>query len=197
MSRDIWRKDYESYYREHREKGASVYDIEWCRSFTEKYVENPESRKSLLDVGCGDGIWSIALSDRFDVTGVDNSEEGIRNANMLKEKHGSNARFVLGDIESIDTKFDVVFSRGPEFFGGYAPDSEVFQRFFPIVLNLCKERLYFIVYSREPFGRYYNEEKTSYFHDPDTIDSLLSRHGRTESVFEDNYIVSRLDISER
>ena len=197
MSREIWRKDYESFYREHREKGGSVYDIDWCRSFVGKYIATPKSEKTLLDVGCGDGIWSIVLSDRFKVTGVDNSAEGIRNANILREKRRSDATFVEDSIEIIDTKYDIVFCRCPEFFGGYSPDSEVFQRFLPIVLNLCRETFYFIVYSKEPFGRYYNEEKTSYFHDPEVIDSLLSEYGRTETVYEDNYIVSRLEISDR
>ena len=122
----------------HTKKNKFVYNLNWCKSFINKYIEIPIEKQTLLDVGCGDGVWSIVLSDYFEVTGIDNSKVGIENAIHFSEEHGKNINFIYNDIEIIKDKYDVVFCRFPDFFSGYAPDDPVFQKFIPIVLNLCR-----------------------------------------------------------
>ena len=72
-------------YEKYRENGA----IHW-----KEYEDNPQYRDwvdyiislfpssgSVLDVGCGDGLWSAKLADRgLNVMGIDSSEHGIERA---------------------------------------------------------------------------------------------------------------------
>ena len=154
----------------------------------------PEEKKTLIDVGCGDGVWSIVLSNHFNVTGIDNSEQGIINAKNWAKKFNKNINFICGDIKDIKEKYDVVFCRCPSFFGGYEPEHPIFKKFLPIVLNLCKKTFYFIVYSRPPFSTYANEKKTSYFHDPDILKNLFENYGKVDLKYEKNYIILKLTI---
>lgn len=191
MSSDIWRKDYQAFYRKLRDENKTVYDISWCRAFIESRLDLPSSdqRYSLLDVGCGDGIWSIILADYFNVTGVDNSSEAITNARSLNSRYELDVSFLEEDLLKMTQKFDYLFCRGPEFFGGYECGSEVFQKYFNAVCRLFTNKMYFITYSKEPFRRYANAEKTSYFHDPEELKTLFSIVGDTTYTFKDNYIV--------
>ena len=56
-------------------------------------------RARVLDIGCGTGIWSLALADEVrEVVGVDISETMIRYAERNKRDVGAeNARFVVSD----------------------------------------------------------------------------------------------------
>lgn len=194
MEKKIWRKDYNKFYEDHKRKNKFVYNIDWCKSFVDTYIEKPKEKNTLLDVGCGDGVWSIVLSNYFDVTGIDNSKVGIENAILFSKEHGQNINFICGDIQSINNKYDVVFCRGAEFFGGYSPDDPVFKKFLPIVMNLCKKTLYFIVYSKPPFSRYANETRTSYFHDPEILRKIFQKYGSVYLKYEKNYIVFKVNI---
>jgi SAM-dependent methyltransferase len=189
---DLWRKDYNKFYSDHMKESKFVYDIDWCKSFINTYIETPKEKQTILDVGCGDGVWSIVLSDYFEVTGIDNSKVGIENAVHFSKEHGKNIIFICDDIEIMKDKYDVVFCRCPDFFSGYAPDDPVFQKFIPIVLNLCKNVFYFIVYSKPPFNKYANEEKTSYFHDPEILKEIFKKYGSVSVIYEQNYIVLKL-----
>lgn len=191
---DIWRKDYNEFYKNHADKNKFVYKIDWCKSFISQYVDKPSKKTSLIDVGCGDGVWSMVLSDYYNVTAIDNSIQGINNAKKAAIKYKKNINFICNDIQNIDDKYDVVFCRCPSFFGGYAPDDKVFQKFLPIVMNLCKKTLYFIVYSRPPFSTYANEKKTSYYHDPNILKNLFENYGKVELKYERNYIILKINI---
>ena len=193
--KETWRKDYDNFYDNHKKENKFVYDISWCRKFIDEYIEKPNESKSLLDVGCGDGVWSIVLSEYFNVTGIDNSKVGIENAIHFSKEHGKNIKFICDDIETIKDKYDVVFCRCPEFFSGYAPDDPVFQKFIPIVLNLCRNVFYFIVYSKPPFNKYANKEKTSYFHDPEIVAEIFKKYGSVSVIYEKNYIVLKLILN--
>ena len=192
---NIWRKDYNKFYGEHRKEKKFVYNFNWCKSFVNKYIEIPKNNTSLLDVGCGDGVWSIVLSDKFNVTGIDNSKVGIENAKYFSNQHKKNINLICDDIEKIKDKYDVVFCRSPEFFSGYEPDDAVFQKYIPIVLNLCKKTFYFIVYSKPPFNTNANEEKTSYFHDPKVLRRIFEVYGLISVIYKENYIVLKLILN--
>jgi ubiquinone/menaquinone biosynthesis C-methylase UbiE len=70
-------------------------------------------RGTLLDIGCGAGHHCKDLSERgFDVTGIDISLNGIRQAIAIADAYKQNTRFFLGDIENLpfeDQSFDIVF----------------------------------------------------------------------------------------
>ncbi len=64
----------------------------------------PEDVKTIIDIGCGNGIITNALSDIYDITGVDRSETALK---FLKTKK------ILANAENIpveDNSFDMVFS---------------------------------------------------------------------------------------
>lgn len=191
---DIWRKDYNEFYKDHADQNKFVYKFDWCKSWIKQYIDIPEKKINLLDVGCGDGVWSIVLSDYYNVTAIDNSEQGIINAKNWANKYNKNINFICGDIKDIKEKYDVVFCRCPSFFGGYGPEHPVFKKFLPIVMNLCKKTLYFIVYSRPPFSTYANEKKTSYYHDPNILKNLFESYGKVDLKYERNYIILKINI---
>ena len=60
--------------------------------------------------------------------------------------------------------------------------------------ELFNDSYYFIVYSRPPFSRYANENKTSYFHDPKILHKIFSPFGKIEVTHKKNYIVVALSI---
>jgi len=83
----------------------------------EELVELIESGKikpcKVLDVGCGEGFYSVYLAkEGFDVTGIDLSENAIKYAKQNAEKAGVKARFIAMDIldlDRINEKFDFIF----------------------------------------------------------------------------------------
>ena len=72
--------------------------------------------KSVLDVGCGTGIFTFLLEscDPARIVGMDLSEEMLQIARAKKAERKSSAQFVLGDAgrlsDCFDETFDLVFS---------------------------------------------------------------------------------------
>ncbi len=93
----------------------------------ELIVKNSSAKSRILDVGCGSGAISIALSKRLaraEVWGLDISDEAICIAEENNEELGTNVNFIEGDalegIENyVDGEFDVIVSNPP-----YIPYSE-------------------------------------------------------------------------
>ena len=46
----IWRKDYNDFYNTYKKKTKFVYDLNWCKSFINKYIEIPKNKTSLLTI---------------------------------------------------------------------------------------------------------------------------------------------------
>ncbi len=72
--------------------------------------------KTLLDIGCNWGRWSIAATRAgYEVIGIDPSFEAIVSARRIARQLKANARYVVADARRLpfsDESFDVVFSYG-------------------------------------------------------------------------------------
>jgi SAM-dependent methyltransferase len=74
----------------------------------------PGEERSLLDIGCNWGRWTIAAAQAgFRATGIDPKEKALAAARRVAAQVGVEAEFVAGDARRLpfpDDSFDVVFS---------------------------------------------------------------------------------------
>ena len=111
-----------------KEKVGKFYDVVW----TEYIPEYPETEehwslfynteevegKSVLDAGCGTGIFSIIFANHGagKVMGIDISEGSLGTARSMKEKFNlANAEFIQQDMLNLpfaDQSFDIVWAWG-------------------------------------------------------------------------------------
>lgn len=111
-----------------KERVGRFYDVVW----TEYIPEYPETEnhwrlfysgdevegKTVLDAGCGTGIFSIIFANHGSarVTGIDISRGSLETARGLAEKFGlDNARFLQQDMLELpfpDSEFDIVWAWG-------------------------------------------------------------------------------------
>jgi SAM-dependent methyltransferase len=103
-----------SYNDFYKKKNAYGYRLGFIRPYIQSLVSvaNLERGSTVLDVGCGQGVFSYLFHDcGMDVSAIDISEEGIR---VAKSEYGPlGIKFIVGDIRSISfsKKFDCVFTR--------------------------------------------------------------------------------------
>lgn len=80
------------------------------------WIEEMESGKSVLDIGCGIGMDTFRMAKRgMQVTGIDLTEVAIKTAKRRFEKQGIEANFEVGDATDLrfsDESFDYVYSFG-------------------------------------------------------------------------------------
>ncbi|MDD5353011.1 MAG: methyltransferase domain-containing protein [Candidatus Omnitrophica bacterium] len=202
-SQKIWINDYNEKYKT---VNTANEQLEAAKDFLQKRTRLCQGSgtpvaPSLLDVGCGIGMWSLALSQWYDVTGVDNSEVAINQARLITNGyyHRNTLNFICDDVRNLAGKYDVLFCRCPEFFSGYPTESEVFQDYLTAILPMAKKKFVLILHSDPPFCRNIttnpNQEFTSYMHDPGKIHIMLMLHGNTKTEYgEDSKIVSELII---
>ena len=111
-----------------KEKVGRFYDVVWTEYIpeyeaTEKHWEifftaDEVRGKSVLDAGCGTGIFSIIFANKGagQVTGIDISEGSLQTARSLKDKAGlTNTRFQIEDMLQLpfaDESFDIVWAWG-------------------------------------------------------------------------------------
>ncbi len=100
----------------------------------------------VLDLGCGEGTLSILMAQKGAiVTGVDISDDNIKNANKYAQEKGLNIEFKLGDAEKTDLpgkSFDVVVSSHvlehlPDFHKGVLEIERLSRRQAIIALPTC------------------------------------------------------------
>jgi len=74
----------------------------------------PGQRRTVLDLGCNWGRWTIAAARAdYRPTGIDRGKKAIRAARRVAEQLGIEAEYVLGDVRVLpfpDASFDAVFS---------------------------------------------------------------------------------------
>jgi ubiquinone/menaquinone biosynthesis C-methylase UbiE len=111
-----------------KEKVGKFYDVVWTEYIPEYeasekhweifYAAEEVQGKSILDAGCGTGIFSIIFANKGadQVTGIDISEGSLHTAQSLKEKFGlKNAEFEKQDMLALpfpDRSFDIVWAWG-------------------------------------------------------------------------------------
>lgn len=114
VSVDLWDSMAESF---NKFKVPTVGDSQFLKLVSENDMINSNSQ--VLDVGCGSGKYSIALSNLCEnIIGIDLSPKMIENANNNKEIYkASNVEFYCEDWSSFDlskhefnNKFDLVFA---------------------------------------------------------------------------------------
>ncbi|WP_455716005.1 methyltransferase domain-containing protein [Anaerosporobacter sp.] len=107
---NIMAKAYEEF---NTDEDSYSYNIEWpC---IKDMLPNLQE-KSILDIGCGTGIFTFLLEEYSPKTliGMDLSKEMLTIASNKAEKRQSIAKFITGDASdiqnNIDRKFDFIFS---------------------------------------------------------------------------------------
>jgi SAM-dependent methyltransferase len=70
--------------------------------FDREEKDRPPAERQVLDLGCGTGIWSVALASRgWQVTGIDIVPKAIRRARARAHASGVAATFVEGDVAAL------------------------------------------------------------------------------------------------
>ena len=93
--------------------------------FKDKLLALGGKSKVVLDIGCGDGKFTLGIADSFKkITGIDNSVELLVIANTKqKEQNSVNTRFLLQNAKKTtfkDKSFDIIYNRrGPSFYTEY------------------------------------------------------------------------------
>ena len=111
-----------------KEKVGKFYDVVWTEYIPEYkasekhweifFSDEEVKDKSVLDAGCGTGIFSIIFANKGAgrVTGIDISEGSLQTARSLKEKFElNNAEFQRQDMLALpfaDASFDIVWAWG-------------------------------------------------------------------------------------
>ncbi|MBF0467083.1 MAG: class I SAM-dependent methyltransferase [Nitrospirae bacterium] len=108
----------------------------------------------LLDIGCGNGLFSLALKTidpTLAVTGVDISENNVECAIENSSKFGADGSFIVSNIFECKEigKYDVIFCHG--FLHHVHKDIKVVVE---IIHNLLEERGYFFSIEPNPYSLY-------------------------------------------
>jgi SAM-dependent methyltransferase len=112
--------------RFYKEQEGFQYSLDYVTDWLDRNIPVPK-RGRLLDLCCGDGIWSRGfqnLAPRLQIYGIDISTGGIQKA---RELLGSDSEhFLVGDVEGPlpfpSLFFDIVFARGPGLYNQHEMD---------------------------------------------------------------------------
>jgi SAM-dependent methyltransferase len=123
-SNDNWVKAVHNTNTFYQQQGGFSYSDEqvdrWLAKWFYPFV-NLKGTERILDLCCGDGVWSLGLLRRFPgllVCGVDVSDGAVENANKRATAAGvgGRAEFIAHNCESElpfrDQAFDLIFARG-------------------------------------------------------------------------------------
>lgn len=109
------------------ENSGFEYTAEQVLDWLKLYVPRLPKAGRVLDLCCGDGVWSAGLKQlnpSLELFGIDISEGGIIAARRNVPNNAGN--FVTGDAEQSlpwpDGHFDMIFARGPGLFNQHSMD---------------------------------------------------------------------------
>ena len=125
--------------------------------------------ETLLDIACGNGIFSKKFSNFFKVLGEDLSPEGIKRANI--ENNDENIEYKICDCINETSKHDIVFVRGPSFFIQNDIHSEIFSNYLSHLMNRCNKIFAFGQYNKDPNATAYK------YHNDEDINDVFSKYG--------------------
>lgn len=120
---DNYSHDFDSIYTHEKSKLSNLMDKLFRHDMYERFQftldqSKPISDRSILDVGCGPGYYSLAYAKQGakKVVGIDYSEKMIQLANerLKKESLKSNCQFLVNDIMDFnsDFRFDISIAIG-------------------------------------------------------------------------------------
>jgi SAM-dependent methyltransferase len=146
-----------------------------------------KSDNTILDVGCGDGIWTNELSKYYkSATGIDINSDGI---NIAKQRY-PHINFELSCLYEYNQKHDTVFTRGC---GLHENDilHPGFQRSIEKMVSLCDKEFIYMEYSKYPN---LDPEYWSY-KNPKEAELYLSQFGKVvHSVFKRHYLCIKISL---
>lgn len=135
------------------------------------YKRNPYNIKcdTLLDVACGNGVFSIEFSNFFKVKGEDLSPEAIKRANI--ESKNINTEYQNCDCINENSKHDIVFTRCPSFFSMNDIHSDKFQKYLKHLMERCNKIF--------AFGQYNQNQVTNAYkyHCKKDLNEVFSKYG--------------------
>tara|TARA_R110002110_G_scaffold16569_3_gene71635 strand:- start:194 stop:1540 length:1347 start_codon:yes stop_codon:yes gene_type:complete len=142
-------------------------------SIIEAQTDLAEGSGTLVDIGCGDGVFSLALSEWYEVTGEDISLGAVMAAAARDPE--SRVTFVHGDSMAMTAKYDVVFMRGASFLNREIDENFVLA--LEKMVARAKRKLVLNIGCPPPYGRWRDKW---YVHDPVQIEKVLSEYGETK-----------------
>ena len=193
---DDWKKANFEWYEKIHDENSSLHD-----SFMKYFDNKKNSIKTVLEVGCGAGIYPIKYKKIFgglQYTGVDFSETNIEYC-----KKQSQFNFVAGDFikMNVNQQYDLVYSHAVI---DHVYDIDVFLR---NLLRSCKKYAYINAYRgffpdlekhemkwRDDDNCYYNKISVS------TIKDVIEKENITEkqvSIYAHNNLEKQVSISDQ
>lgn len=120
---DRYSRDFDAIYTHDKSKFQNLLDRIFRKDMYDRFQytmqhSQPISDKSILDVGCGSGIYSLeyARQGAKKVVGIDYSKKMIQlaNARLISEKLGGNCEFQVSDIMNYhnESNFDISIAIG-------------------------------------------------------------------------------------
>jgi SAM-dependent methyltransferase len=103
--------EYANFYDSLYEDKDYLAECNFIEGILKEFSNRPMNK--FLDLGCGTGGHSIPLAERgYRLTGVDISEEMLKEAEQKSNRLGVDVEFLSGDIRSLDLEisFDAVFA---------------------------------------------------------------------------------------
>ena len=135
------------------------------------YQDNPYNIKcdTLLDIACGNGVFSRELSKYFKVSGEDLSSEAIKRANV--ESKNKNTVYKNCDCINETSNHDIVFVRGASFFTRNKIYSDEFQKYLKHLMKRCNKIFAFGQYNKNKVTNAYK------YHSIKDLNKIFSNYG--------------------
>ncbi len=129
-------------------QNLTEFDSEYFAQYKIDIIKNElkTAPQTILDFGCGDGLGCELLSRAFpgaQITGIDVSAQCI---NEAKARNLANCEFLYGNIDILDTSFDLIFSAGVFHHIDRTSRKSILSQ----LIKLCKKDIY--IFEHNPFN---------------------------------------------